>query len=278
VSTDPATPLFGTIWFDVLAASAAAPFPDAPGSLRAGEIALDDGSAAALVAVVPDADARFPRARSGEVGLEEGWGLARAVTALVDADASAPTRRPIVIVVDVPSQAYGYVEELVGIHQALAASTNAVASARLAGHPVVALVVGKAISGAFLATGLQANRIVALDHDGIAVQVMSKQSAARITRRTIAELDAAADAIPATAYDGASFAKLGAVADLVSVEQPAAPTDADVAAARTAVSAAVADVRAGSADLGSRLRSPGGRDQRAASVLVRERVAEAWDL
>ena len=278
MSTDPTTPLFGTVWFEALASAAAASAGSVPRSLRQGEMVLDGGETAALLAVVPDADARFPRARAGEVGLEEGYALAQAVSEIVEADASAATRRPIVTVIDVPSQAYGYVEELIGVHQALAASTNAYATARLAGHPVVSLVVGKAISGAFLATGLQANRIVALDHDGIAVQVMSKQSAARITRRTIEELDAAATAIPATAYDGRSFAKLGALADLVAVTSPAAPTGGDLAATRSAVSKVVESARSGSTDLRSRLTSDGGQEQRSASLRVRQRVAKGWNL
>jgi biotin-independent malonate decarboxylase gamma subunit len=276
VSTDPTTPRFGSIWFEALAAPVTETAAGI-GSLRQSEIVLDGGEKAVLLAIVPDANARFPRARSGEVGLEEGYALARALLDIVETDASAAIRRPVITVIDVPSQAYGYVEELLGVHQALAAATNAYATARLAGHPVISLIVGKAISGAFLATGLQANRIVALDHDGIAVQVMGKAAAARITRRTIAELDAAATAIPATAYDGRSFAKLGAVADLVAVTSPAAPTEGDLGGARGAVSRAVESVRAGHTDLGARLTSEGGQQQRAASVLVRQRVAEAWN-
>jgi len=273
--TDVTAPMYGSAWFAALD-DGATRATGLPGSLRYGATRLGDETAA-VVAVVPDPQARFGRARHGEVGLEEGYALARAVTDLVQRDAGAERRRPLVIVVDVPSQAYGYLEELVGLHQALAASTNAIAQARLAGHPVVTLVVGKAISGAFLATGLQANRIVALDHDGIAVQVMSKQSAARITRRTIEELDRAAETVPAMAYDGASFARLGAVSELVRPERPADPTAADVAAVRAALERAVVAARASSPDLSSRLESDGAREQRAASRLVRERVAAAWD-
>ena len=197
---------FGIAWFEALASSVTET-PSLPRSIRVGEThAAGTDRAAVLLAVVPDADARFPRARNGEVGLEEGYALATVVNGIVAADADAAEKRTIVTVIDVPGQAYGYVEELVGIHQSLAASTNAFASARLAGHPVISLMVGAAISGAFLATGLQANRLIALDHDGIAVQVMSKQSSARITRRSIAELDKVAQKFPATAYDGASFA------------------------------------------------------------------------
>lgn len=269
-------PAFGTVWFDALD-DGTATATGLPGSVRYGETVLG-GERCALLAVVPDPEAAFPRARQGEVGLEEGWALARLVRDVVARDADAPVRRPVVVVVDVPSQAYGYVEELVGLHQALAGAVDALASARLAGHPVITFVVGKAISGAFLATGLQANRIVALDHDGIAVQVMSKQSAARITRRTIAELDEAAKAVPAMAYDGASFARLGALAELVRPESPAEPTAADLAASRAALERAVVDARATAPDLSSRLASAGALEQRAASVLVRERVRAAWDV
>lgn len=269
-------PAFGTVWFDALD-DGTATATGLPGSVRYGETVLG-GERSALLAVVPDPEAAFPRARQGEVGLEEGWALARLVRDVVARDADAPVRRPVVVVVDVPSQAYGYVEELVGLHQALAGAVDALASARLAGHPVITFVVGKAISGAFLATGLQANRIVALDHDGIAVQVMSKQSAARITRRTIAELDEAAKAVPAMAYDGASFARLGALAELVRPESPAEPTAADLAASRAALERAVVDARATAPDLSSRLASAGALEQRAASVLVRERVRAAWDV
>jgi biotin-independent malonate decarboxylase gamma subunit len=232
---------------------------------------------AALIAVVPNPAARFPRARNGEMGLEEGWGFAAAIDAIATADTTAPRRRAIVIVVDVPSQAYGYSEELVGIHQSLAAATNAVAAARLAGHPVIALVVGKAVSGAFLAIGLQANRILLLDHDGIVVQVMSKLSAARITRRSVAELDAIAQFAPATAYDGASFAQLGAVHAVVPVDHPAAPSPFDVRHIVDALDEATADIRAHGPGLASRLDSASARTQRAASQLVRERVASAWN-
>jgi len=63
-------------------------------------------------------------------------------------------------IVDVPSQAFGYHEELFGIYLACSAAVNAYATARMAGHPIVAVLVGNAISGAFLAHGMQANRLI----------------------------------------------------------------------------------------------------------------------
>ena len=41
------------------------------------------------------------------------------------------------------------------------------------------------MSGAFLAHGYQANRILALDAEGIAVHAMGKEAAARVTRRSV---------------------------------------------------------------------------------------------
>lgn len=276
MSESHSTPEYGRIWFQALADQKLdLTTPLAP-SIKVGATAVN-GERAAVLAVVPDRDARFPRARSGEVGLEEGWGFAAAIDEIVADDSDAETKRPILVVVDVPSQAYGYVEELAGLHQALAASADALAGARLAGHPVTAFIVGKAISGAFLATGLQANRIVALDHPDIMVQVMGKAAAARITMRTIDELDEAAKAEPATAYDGPSFASLGAVHQVVHVEQPAGPTADDMATARKALDSATADIRADGTGLESRLTSPGAKAQRAATIEVREAVAAAWD-
>src|SRR3546814_10467080 len=53
----------------------------------------------------------FPRARNGEVGLLEGWGLAKAVDDAIDADRDASSKRALIAIVDVPSQAYGRREE-----------------------------------------------------------------------------------------------------------------------------------------------------------------------
>ncbi|NGY83201.1 hypothetical protein F6Y03_17975 [Bacillus megaterium] len=142
------------------------------------------------ISVVPNPYNRFLRARKGEVGLDEGWAIAKHVREIIKEDRNQ-SPRPIIAIVDVPSQAYGYHEELLGIHYACGAAADAYAAARLAGHPVITLIVGKAISGAFLAHGYQSNRIVALKDEGVNVHAMSKQSAARITKRSIKELEEA---------------------------------------------------------------------------------------
>ena len=79
-----------------------------------------NGENVRFIAVVPDANNHYPRAAGGEVGLLEGWTLAKVVNETIAADADQPVKRPIVAVIDVPSQAYGRREEAFGIHQALA--------------------------------------------------------------------------------------------------------------------------------------------------------------
>ena len=74
------------------------------------------------------------------------------------------------------------------IFLAAAAAADAYGSARLAGH-VITLVVGHALSGAFLTHGYQANRILAFDDDGVMIHAMHKEAAARVTRRSVDELE-----------------------------------------------------------------------------------------
>jgi malonate decarboxylase beta subunit len=263
----------GKTWFEALAGA----IPDGdPASVLCADGTVGD-ERSRFLAVVPNPEARFPRARAGELGLEEGWALARLVREAVVEDLD-DDRRALVAVVDVPGQPYGYREELLGLHLALAAAVDAYATARLAGHPVVALVVGQAISGAFLAHGMQANRILALEDPGVAVQVMSKRSTARVTRRRVEELDEIAKEAPATAFDVVSFARLGALHRLIEGVDAVAPDAEDVETVRDALAEAIFSARHdGSPDLSGRLASPEARQYRDASLRVREQLAEEWD-
>lgn len=264
----------GGIWLSALAGPGTA--VDGTSTVWTADAPLD-GETARFIAVVPDPANRFPRARHGEVGLDEGWGLAAAVREVIDADRGG-ARRPIVAVVDVTSQAYGRQEEMLGIHLACAAAADGYATARLAGHPVVALLVGKAMSGAFLAHGYQANRILALADDGVLVHAMGREAAARVTRRTVAELDRLGEQIPPMAYGIRAYAGLGLLHRLIEGISAEAPGVADIERVRAELVAAVVDIRAsGRRDLSSRLASPAAQQGRAASIEVRRRLAEQWD-
>lgn len=231
---------------------------------------------ARFVAVVPDPRNHFPRARAGEVGLEEGWTLAHVVRDVIAAGAAAH-KQPIVAIVDVSSQAYGRREELMGVHMACAAAANAYAEARLAGHPVIALIVGKAMSGAFLAHGYQANRIVAFDDAGVLIHAMGQAAAARVTRRTVEELNALGARIPPMSYDVKNYAKLGILSTLLSGIDPDKPSEAAVTRTRQALVDALSEIRAsGVTDLSNRYTSPEAKQVRGASIEVRRRLAEQW--
>lgn len=232
------------------------------------------GQPARYIAVVADPDNRFPRARCGEVGLVEGWQLAQAVRDVVALDRDNAVKRPIVAVIDVPSQAYGRREEAYGIHQALAGAAGAYAEARLAGHPVIGLIVGLAMSGAFLAHGYQANRVIALDDPQVAVHAMGKASAARVTLRSVEALEKLAASVPPMAYDIRSFASLGLVWRLLQPTNAALPDEQDLALVHGALEAALADIAA------DPLRDLSGRLQglhRGASRHVRALLQAQWE-
>jgi len=267
------TPSRGERWLDALAP---APAGAESGPVRARDADLD-GEAARLIAVVPDPRNRFARATDNVVGLEQGWLLARAVRAVLDADRAADVKRPIVAIVDVKSQAYGRREELLGIHLACAAAVDAYASARLAGHPVIALIVGPAMSGAYLAHGYQANRIVALDAPGTAVHAMGKEAAARVTRRSVESLDSLGDTVLPMSYKMSAYAKLGLLHELIQGVDADAPSAGDIERVRASLGAAVKDARGGPPDLSSRLTSADAKRTRAASVEVRRRMRAQWD-
>ncbi|ABA77035.1 biotin-independent malonate decarboxylase subunit gamma [Pseudomonas fluorescens] len=254
----------GLNWFNALSAGANA-VEGLPPSLK-----VADGALGRLIAVVADPQNRFPRARNGEVGLLEGWGLAKAVDDAITADQDKSQKRPLIAIVDVPSQAYGRREEALGIHQALAGAADAYARARLAGHPVIALLVGKAMSGAFLAHGYQANRLIALRDPGVMVHAMGKASAARVTLRSVEELEALASSVPPMAYDIDSYASLGLLWETLSVQQIEQPTAEDQARVSECLKQAISDIAA--TDLSNRL----GAKNREASSRVRELLRAQW--
>lgn len=256
----------GLQWFNALSGDAA-PVSGLPNSLKVADGVLGD-QPVRFIAVVTDPQNRFPRARNGEVGLLEGWGLAKAVDEAIDTG----DKRPLIAIVDVPSQAYGRREEALGIHQALAAAADSYARARLAGHPVIALLVGKAMSGAFLAHGYQANRLIALRDPGVMVHAMGKASAARVTLRSVEELETLAASVPPMAYDIDSYASLGLLWETLSVSQIEQPTTEDVARVSECLVQAIKDVQAGGRDLSGRL----GAANRAASSHVRQLLREQW--
>ena len=268
--------LRGKTWFKALTGSDT-PNNGDPNSVLATTAAVGNESALFLC-VVPDKDGRFPCVRDGQVGLEEAFTLATHVRAAIVEDLDKPreAKRPIIAIVDVKSQAYGRREETAGIFFAAAASADAYASARMAGHPVISLVAGHAFSGGFLTHGYQANRILSFDDAGITIHAMHKEAAARITRRSVAELEKLGHEIAPMSYDVRDYAKLGLLLKLLHADDPQRPTSNEVAEVTKAITEAIADARKGKLDLSNRWESDAAKETRKGTLAVRAALEAQW--
>lgn len=264
----------GRIWFEALTNSDGEKEGYCPSILCTDKVFGNEITR--FIAVVPNPNARFPRARHGEVGLEEGFTIAKYIREAIKEDKSKAIKRPIIAIVDVPSQAYGYKEELLGIFESFAASVDAYISARLNGHPVVSLIVGPAISGAFLAHGYQANKLIALNDPKVLIHAMSKESAARVTKRSIHELETAAKKVPSIAYDICSYSTLGSLYNLVEGINADNPSMDDINKIKTILTDAINAAKENPYDLSDRLKSKKAAVSRAFSIKVRERLKEEW--
>jgi malonate decarboxylase gamma subunit len=267
------TGIRGTVWFRALTGQAS-PMPGDPKSVLTSDAPIGKEQARFLC-VVPDPHGRFPCARHGEVGLEEAYTLATRVREVID-ESKNTIKRPIVAIVDAKSQAYGRREETAAIFLAAAAAADAYGSARLAGHPVITLVVGQALSGGFLMHGYQANRILAFDDEGVMIHAMHKEAAARVTQRSVAELEKLGKKIIPMSYDIRDYAKLGLLYKLLHVENPEKPSAEDIRNVQNELVGAIADARSGPVDLRNRLESKGALEMRKASLLVRSKLEVQW--
>ena len=135
---------------------------------------------------------------------------------LADRDKPVGEKRPLLLIVDTPGNGPGKVEEIFGMNKATGAYQLALAEARKAGHAVIAMVIGRAISGAFLCHGLQADHILALPKEcGTMIHVMPLTSISRITKMDIERLEELSQESPVFAAGVDFFYRLGGVEEIV---------------------------------------------------------------
>lgn len=161
---------------------------------------------------------RFPVVFGGVIGLEEGYKMATAVYRTIETDKDKPLaeKRPIVLIVDTPGNGPGKMEEIAGMNKSTGGYQLALAEARKTGHPIIAMVIGRAISGAFLCHGLQADHILALSKEyGTMIHVMPITSISRITKMDIERLEKLSKSNPVFAAGVDFFYKLGGVQEIV---------------------------------------------------------------
>lgn len=195
---------------------------------------------------------RFPVVYAGIIGLEEGYKMALAVyrTLAMDKDKPAGEKRPLVLIVDTPGNGPGKLEEIIGMNKATGAYQLALAEARHVGHPIIAMVIGRAISGAFLCHGLQADHILSLTSEfGTMIHVMPLSSIARITRQDVERLSELSRSNPVFAAGPEFFWQLGGVEELIKT----------IPEMREAIVRHIGDVRRQKQDVSIQATGPQGR-------------------
>jgi len=179
-----------------------------------------NGENATIIAIDAMAiNPRFPVVYFGVIGMEEAYKMAQAVYYTIEADNEKPIeqKRPLILIVDTPGNGPGKVEEIIGMNKATGAYQLALAEARKKGHPIIAMVIGRAISGAFLCHGLQADHILSLAKDfGTMIHVMPLTSISRITKLDIERLEELSQENPVFAAGVDFFYKLGGVEEIVN--------------------------------------------------------------
>ena len=161
---------------------------------------------------------KFPVVFAGVIGMEEAYKMALAVYNSIKADEDKPVdkKRPIVLIVDTPGNGPGKVEEIFGMNKATGSYQLSLAEARKKGHPIVAMVIGRAISGAFLCHGLQADQILALPKQfQTMIHVMPLTSIARITKQDLERLEELSTTNPVFASGADFFYQLGGLEEIV---------------------------------------------------------------
>jgi malonate decarboxylase gamma subunit len=175
----------------------------------------------AVTVIANDAAAINPRFNvvyAGVIGMEEAYKMAIAVYKTIKADSEKPPdeKRPLVLIVDSPGNGPGKYEEITGMNKATGSYQLALAEARQKGHPVIAIIIGRAISGAFLCHGLQADHILALSGKfNTMIHVMPLSSIARITKMDIETLQELSKTNPVFASGAEFFYRLGGVEEIL---------------------------------------------------------------
>ena len=130
-------------------------------------------------------------------------------------------RAPIVVLVDTSSQNMARRDELLGLNEYLAHLAKSLAIAAGLGHRTVSILFGHAAAGAFIATALSSQTLVALN--GAEPSVMDLPSISRVTKLPLEQLKELAKSTPIFAPGVEPLFATGAVTETWAVDESLAP-------------------------------------------------------
>ena len=122
--------------------------------------------------------------------------------------------RAIVLLIDTQGQRLRHRDELLGINVYMAHLAQCLEVARRAGHRIVSLVYGRAVSGGYITGGMMADSCHALVTAEISV--MNLPAMARVTKIPQAQLEALAESSPVFAPGASNYLKMGGLESLWS--------------------------------------------------------------
>ncbi len=177
---------------------------DRKGHALTGRAALPDGAPIAVVGIVDGA----PLTPADVVV------LADHVLGTIEAGG----KTPILVLVDTEGQQMSRHAEMIGLNEYCAHLAKSLLLASREGHRTIGLQYGKAAAGAFLATALATDVLVAIE--GASPAVMDLPSIARVTKLPREKLEALAKTTPVFAPGLDPLFKTGAVAEIWDGDKP----------------------------------------------------------
>ena len=153
--------------------------------------------------------------------------------------------RAIVMLVDTQGQRLRHRDELLGINVYMAHLAQCLEVARRAGHRIVSLVYGRAVSGGYITGGMMADSCHALV--SAEISVMNLPAMARVTKIPQQRLEELAGTSPVFAPGAANYLKMGGLESLWA-DDAAAALKAALAASNTTDDTGRTDGRRASGD------------------------------
>ena len=169
-----------------------------------------DGQTASVIGTTNDA----------AIGVELAFAMAVAVLRTVREHPG----RAILLLIDTQGQRLRHRDELLGINAYMAHLAKCLEVARRAGHRIVSLVYGRAVSGGYLTSGMMADGCHALA--SAEISVMNLPAMARITKVPQERLEELAESSPVFAPGAVNYLKMGGLESLWSGDLASALCDA----------------------------------------------------